>query len=298
MINKGQYFQMTNFQSPSYSISSKISTNTYYWYFFIVRSLFLFCVSLAIKLGIWKPLRNVESDIDIYEGKVKPLFLKFSDCENIKEYTHRNQNIDSILYDRKELAKVMKVENNEIEQKWKRRVLIEYTPRGNIIMFYDAYKGGFSYYSDHTVVPIRILNIVAMKYVMRYFCMDFFVDEIALKDNTSPFIRILNEEDKEEITKTKKLFDDLSKKTKIDYKDMPFLKLKNAEPVIKNDSVSKVVKEKRINKFVHLGKIHNYSIIQKKKINQLSNMNNFEDQTYVFKNVNYEDYKKQQKKIN
>jgi len=296
MINKSQYFQMTNFQTPSYSISSKIATNAYYWYYIIVRSFFLFCVSLAIKAGIWKPLKNVESDIDVYEGKVKPLFLKFSDCENIKEYTNRNQNIDPIFYNRKELTKIMKVENNEIELKWKRRVLIEYTPRGNIIMFYDAYKGGFSYYSDNTVVPIRILNIVAMKYVMRYFCMDFFVDEMTLKNNTSPFIRILNEEDKEEIEKTKKIFSNLSKKTKIDYKDMPFLKFKNTESVIKNDSVSNVVKEKRINKFVHLGKIYNYSIIQKKKINQLSNINNIEEETYVFKNVNYEDYKKQQKR--
>lgn len=298
MKNNGQYFQMTNFHSPSYSISTKLTNNTYYWYYFIVRSVFLFCVSLAIKLGIWKPLKSVESDIDIYEGKVKPLFLKFTDCENIKEYTNRNQNIDPIFYNRTELTKIMKVENNEIEQKWKRRVLMEYTPRGNIIMFYDAYKGGFSYYSDHTVVPIRILNIVAMKYVMRYFCMDFFVDEVALRDNTSPFIRILDEEDKEEISKTKRMFNSLSKNTKIDFKDMPFLKLKNAESVIKNDSVSKVVKEKRINKFVHLGKIYNYSIIQKKKINQLSNINDFEDQKYVFKNVNYEDYKKQQKKSN
>jgi hypothetical protein len=249
---------------------------------------------LARKAGLWLPLKKVESDIDIYENKIKPLFLKFTDCENIKEYACRNQNIDPIFYNRKKLTEVMKIENNELEKKWKRRVLIEYTPRGNIIMFYDAYKCSFSYYSDHSVVPIRILNIVAMKYVMRYFCMDFFVDEMALEGNTSPIIRLLNEEDKEDSNKIKKIFNRLSENTKIEYDKMPFLKPKMADIVTKKSTGlnnEQLLKEKRINKFLHLGKIYNYSIIEKKNIPPI----NVKEDTFVFKNVNYEEYKKQRK---
>ena len=289
MKNNGQYFQMKIFQPQS--MTSKMSNNVYYYYYIVVRTLFLFCVYLARKVGIWLPLKKVDSDIDIYENKIKPLFLKFTDCENIKEYTCRNQNIEPIFYNRKNLMELMKIENNEIEKKWKRRVLIEYTPRGNIIMFYDAYKGSFSYYCDHSVVPIRILNIVAMKYVMRYFCMDFFVDEMALKGNTSPIIGLLNEEDKEDGDKIKKIFNRLSENTKIEYEKMPFLKPKKSTG-LNNEKVEIVkLKEKRINKFLHLGKIYNYSIIEKKKISSIY----VNEKTYVFKNVNYEEYKKNKK---
>jgi hypothetical protein len=40
------------------------------------------------------------------------------------------------------------VVNNNLEKKWKSRVLFESTPRGNIIMMYDTYVEAFVYYVE------------------------------------------------------------------------------------------------------------------------------------------------------
>jgi hypothetical protein len=257
--------------------------------------------------GLWLAPKKVISDIETYENKVKPAFIKFVDYKDEEEHKQRNQNIAPVFYKRKELSELMKTDN-EIEKQWKNRVLIEYTPRDNIIMFYDAYKGGFAYYCDHSVVPIRVLNTVAMKYVMRYYCLDFFVDEVALQGNSSPLISLLNEEDKEENQKIKKIFNDLSKNTNIEMDKLPFLKPKSSSKMsIAGGGVAgrgsegdkkeiTDVKEKRINKFIYLGKFNNYAIIQKKTKMHIPALNKSTDSEYVFKNVNYDEYKKRAKK--
>jgi len=245
-------------------------------------------------IGIWVPLKATDSiEIETFENKIKPTFLKYVDCENIEEYKEKNKNIEAIFYNRKELAELMKQENT-IEKKWKSRILIQNTPRGNILMFYDAYKGGFSYYSDHSIVPLRILNTVAMKYVMNYFCLDFFVDQLAFKNNTSPLIELLNEEDNEDNKKMRKIFTQLAENTNMNTNQLPFLKSKS----ILSDRVSTpTIKkfEKRINKFIYLGKFNNYSIIQKEKKN---NILSSKTDNVIFKNVNYDEYKKSKNKTN
>jgi len=288
-----QVFQLTHFQ-PQYSImKTKLANDIYYWYFTIVRTAFLFFIYLARMAGFCLYLKSDNMvEIEAFENKIKPSFLNFADCENVEEYKKRNQNIEPIFYNRKELSELMK-EENAIEKKWKSRILIQYTPRGNIIMYYDAYKGGFSYYSDHSVVPLRILNAVAMKYVMNYYCLDFFVDEVAFTSNTSPLIDLMNLEDNEENEKSKKNFTRLAVNTKIDADKLPFLKPKtNAPSSITETAKTHEKHEKRINKFIHLGKFNNYSIIQKKKKNMLLVTNT----NYIFKNVNYDEYKKSKNK--
>lgn len=284
-----QVFQLTHFQ-PQYSImKSKLANDIYYWYFTIIRTAFLFFVYLARMAGFCSYLKSDNLvEIEGFENKIKPKFLKFADCESVEEYKKKNQNIEPVFYNRKELSELMK-EENDVEKKWKCRILIQYTPRGNIIMYYDAYKGGFSYYSDHSVVPLRILNAMAMKYVMDYYCLDFFVDEVAFTLNTSPLIGLMNAEDNEENVKSKKNFNRLAVNTKIDADKLPFLKPKTNTPTITETAKTP---EKRINKFIHLGKFNNYSIIQKKKKNVVLVTNT----DYIFKNVNYDEYKKSKNK--
>lgn len=299
MNNNGQIFQLTNFYQPQSKYSlTRMKDTAYYWYYIVVRTAFLFFVYLMRLAGFWLPGKTILSDIDIFENTIYPSFLKFVDCDNVDNYREKNQNIDPIFYYRKGLVEVMKNENNNIEKQWNARVLIQYTPRGNIIMFYDAYKGGFAYYSDHTAIPIRILNAVAMKYVMRFFCLDFFVDEIALKNNTSPIIPLLDEEDREENEKIKKVLTRLSENTKVDAEKMPFLKPKNYQATVEADTtaVEPVNKEKRINKFIHLGKINNYSILQKKKKIHISPIDKQLEEMDEFKNVSWEEYKIKRRK--
>lgn len=47
--------------------------------------------------------------------------------------------------------------------------VIEYTPNGNIIMFYDFKRETFAYYADN-VMPYRYLEVLGRKYVCTFFC--------------------------------------------------------------------------------------------------------------------------------
>lgn len=292
---------------------SFITINYVYYLFYItVRFVFLTCVYTGRKFGFFLPPETTITDIDAYENKIKSKFLTFQDCETIDEYKLKNDNISTIFYDRKKLIELLKNQNNDIEKEWKRRVLINYTPRGNVIMFYDAYKGGFSYYSDNSMIPTRILNCVAMKYVMLFSCLDFFVDETTMISNTSPLIKLLNDEDDEEVEKKKKIFDRLSEKTNIVTDKLPFVR-KNTfkSPFILNAngdananggngiSSTSTHPQKRNNKYIYLGKTNNFSVIQKKVKKHIFTDNNAElsDEQFGFKNVNYDEYKKSKKNV-
>jgi hypothetical protein len=77
----------------------------------------------------------------------------------------------------------MQTPNTDLEKKWKSNLLLETTPRGNIIMYYDAYKMGFAYFSDQKGISYDILNACAMKYVEIFRCCDLFVDEAIIQSN-------------------------------------------------------------------------------------------------------------------
>jgi hypothetical protein len=47
--------------------------------------------------------------------------------------------------------------------------VMEYTPNGNIIMFYDYKRETFSYYADN-VMPYRFLEVLGRKYVCTFLC--------------------------------------------------------------------------------------------------------------------------------
>lgn len=132
-----------------------------------------------------------------------------------------SENIDPIVYNRKAFFELLKDSKNNLEQIWRTRILIEYTPIGNIAMFYDIYKQGFSYYCDQTTVPYKVLNTVAMKYVLRFRCLDFFMD--VPEEKKSPLYKVFFEEEEKE----KKPEDIGTKTNKIDLKDAPFAKFKN-----------------------------------------------------------------------
>jgi len=215
-----------------------------------------------------KPVLPKKSDIEIYESNQLPRFLKLFDSES-KDSERHNANIDKIMYIPKEFADVLKDEKNMYENKWKKQILYESTPRGNVIMFYDVYKQGFAYYSDQTM-NYQILNVVAMKYCRYFGCRDFFIDEKILGPFTSPFIQFQKALEKEEETKKREKVGEI----------MP--ELKNAKLAkFKNYSVSNPNNPKKgdsekkepdpiwvTNKFVCLGKTSNFSFLQKMPLNK------------------------------
>jgi len=134
----------------------------------------------------------------------------------------------------------MKNPNTNIEKTWKSRIQITTTPRGNIIMFYDAYKLGFSYYCDQNVVSYDILNAVAMKYVMLYNCAHFFIDEVVLPEDIDCPLNIHYILENKSVAKQVQInaFKQINKKPE------------QTKDILRN-------------KFIYLGTLRNFSICQK-----------------------------------
>ena len=89
----------------------------------------------------------------------------------------------------------IKVLSPEELKKLKTSILIEHTPVGNIIMFYNFEKEAYEYYSDK-IIPYRFLDAVGIKYAIQFRCKCIFVEKITaeknqkgiLKNQTSTFV--------------------------------------------------------------------------------------------------------------
>jgi hypothetical protein len=232
-------------------------------------------------LSFWRPTTNniplVLDETQIYIEKHKKKFLDtfFADeTETITLFSKEkwNENIDAKLYVSSELQELIIPENNDFELQWKRRLLQESTPRGNIIMYYDIYKQAFAYVSDQQM-SYDILNACAMKYVRIYRCLDFFVDvNILPVGYISPFSLLQEEMDKKEKEKI------IEKKKELGVffdKSAPFIKLKEKlkEKSILKKTVSFVEEEEEEKKrktvrdyrnmFRYLGKMSNLPLLMK-----------------------------------
>ena len=216
--------------------------------------------------------------IDAYISKQKKKLLG-----TYKNGKDMSANIEKVFYNKKDYTAFMKVANNEIETAWKTRILYEPTPKGSIIMHYDAYKQAFAYYAEQNSIPLTLINAVAAKYVTIFFCRDFYFDEETIlekreientetmdKDDKpvqeltiiegtylSPLIKIHNASEK---TKEK---DDIKKLIT----DAPFAKFKNNTTERRKDAENKKKPDeiqRYYNNYVCLGKTYNLAVLQKK----------------------------------
>lgn len=250
----------------SISVTRTIIYLYYYTIYFFLR--------IAFSMGLYTPTK-LKTFLDVNNKYTLPLTEKF-----IKTFENKlinfNENIDPIFYDKTEFSKCIMEAENELEKIWKTRILFENTPRGNIIMFYDSYKLGFSFLCDDKIVSYDILNVIAMKYVMMYRCRDFFIDEsITPVGEGSPFIKI---HFLEEPTK-KENVNKYSSSINPFINNRPYVKniAKNPQIIepIQSNIFSKFFKkeksiniekkeepEKMKNKFLYLGKINNFKFTQ------------------------------------
>lgn len=220
----------------------------YKLYFFIL----VWGFRIARYLGLHNP-KKIETFLDLDQKYTDPLRINFSNTFENKEINF-NANIDPIFYDKKEYNAYMQEQNTELERVWRTRMLFENTPRGNVLLFYDAFKMGFSFYSDEKTISYDILNAIAMKYVSMYRCRDFFVDEAVVpKEQCSPFIKTYFTEEQ---TKPKKPTE--TNPFARMKKENPNAKTKNKENTENKDKEP----EKMKNKFLYLGKMHNAAFIQ------------------------------------
>jgi hypothetical protein len=226
------------------------------------------------------PVQTTQSISVSFVAPFQKKFLSTYSCaeeekkeqEQDKGNTKYNQSIDPVFYSLDEFKEMLENESNPVERLWKTKMLMKSTPRGNILMFYDVYKQGFAYYTDTSHVPYDILNALAMEYVCMFRCRDFFMDDNILPaDTPSRLITLQELEEKKE--KDRKQSEHLGIDKEL-LKDAPFAKFKNyktetapvasdAEKTVDSSKEKGKEKEKKQNRFVYLGKMANFSFIQK-----------------------------------
>lgn len=230
--------------------------------------------------GIWNPkkqqhIQNTTTPLNIETEYYVKALARFEDTYRKYSPSEMNSNIDNVFYNETELKKELEEPDNELEVKWKRRHINVSTPRGNVIMYYDAFKMGFAYYSDQ-FMPYKLLNAVAMKYVIMYRCRDFFLDENVVSDNHRS-----------------KLLADIKTNTPTEEgvpnvigKDAPFAKLKAQPQTVKRIQTN----VKQTNRFIHVGAVRNYKPLMsyKKKVHA---MNGFKSDAVPPQIMTYKQYK-------
>ena len=164
--------------------------------------------------------KKIESESDIYINNAKKVF--FDIFEKPSFHATYNSNVSSLFYKPEELENELLIDGNEIEKRWKTNILIEDTPDGNIVMYYDAYKQAFAYTCDKQL-SFKIITAVAIKYVIEFRCIDFFVDTTILPaDYKSPLTIAAEEHEKRELQKKK----EKKEKMGINFEGAPFIKQK------------------------------------------------------------------------
>jgi hypothetical protein len=258
-------------------------------FFHLIRSLYIiFVVSRAC---VYKTYRFFVPPIVVAPSKPPPNY-----DEIYKKYIHiyatpekspdANINIDPNLYDYEKRKEIFKEEKNECEEHWKRKLMYEFTPRGNVIVYYNPYKHAFMYYSDENSIPYNIMQYVAKKYVVMFRCRNFFIDPDTFPNN--PILEVMKKEEDALKVKSKKVNDItklIDKDLNMNNKDI-FATLKDYKPATGKPAASAAdkpltnklisdkfasgsnetkapIKNKFSNIFVRLGKTREFNIIQK-----------------------------------
>ena len=157
----------------------------------------------------------------------------------------------------------------------KNNFIMENTPLGNVIMYYNYEKNSFVYYSDSTI-PYRFLETVGRKYIVTFKCRDtsIFEDESDINEDSPDNTDIAENTDNVDIVHVNDVCKSNSKMPK-----NVFAKFKNynhpnsipsASMAIKNNQMPnknitqkiKEVKENK-NKYMSEGKIVNFSFLKK-----------------------------------
>jgi hypothetical protein len=159
----------------------------------------------------------------------------------------------------------------------KNNFIMEHTPLGNVIMYYNNEKNGFVYYSDSTI-PYRFLETVGRKYMITFKCRDtsiFFDDSDDISndkentdniENTKPIVTNKELIKTDDAPKTKLPKNVFAKFKNYNHPNsIPSASLATKNSQITNTSTNQKIKEvkENKNKYISEGKIVNFSFLKK-----------------------------------
>ena len=246
--------------------------------FYIIAQLILNYIYFIVQYirAFNAPPPNKTEEIPYVETRYDKSCKKYADFYNTVT-ADENSNIVPVLYDFLKRKEVFASADNDFEKQWKSRILIENTPRGNVMMYFNPYLLSYHYYSDEQIIPYTILEQVATKYVVMYRCKDFFID--VEKRPGNKILEVLQKE--EDSLKSKKMkVNDITKCVNIqsESKDV-FAALKDYRSEVKPTDAkpsepnglkpsdkakpTKTEDPKFSNKFVRIGKMCESNITQK-----------------------------------
>jgi len=190
-------------------------------------------------------------------------------------------------------------------KKFKNKYIIEHTPLGNVLLFYNHDKLAFEYYSDLTI-PYRYLDTVSRKYVLTYNYRPLYID---MEEELKECEKRLQEKEKQmkqqaelqENDKLKSKPKDVFAKFKSYNKEAGTGRVNTAPPPKNSIPQNRIMKtnlkdnekmllKERANRYSYQGKFLNFNILQKidkkvvdkkyaltfadfKKMNKLENKN-------------------------
>jgi len=150
----------------------------------------------------------------------------------------------------------------------KNSFVMETTPNGNVLMFWDNKRSSFTYYSD-TSIPYRYLEVVARKYVIMNNCREiYYIMEEQLKPLKKEEI-VEKKEEKNVFAKLKSY----NQSSIMDTKNIPQKKqnqnISTRLPTIniKKEYKNEILLKENSNRYSYEGKLVNFSFLKKPKKN-------------------------------
>lgn len=114
--------------------------------------------------------------------RLKRVFLKgFGEDEEVEEEQQepKEEKKAPVKFEDRYLKKLKETEEKELTPEkldsLSNSFVMENTPQGNVLMFWDNKRDTFSYYADH-LIPYRFLEVVGRKYVLTNDCRRLFIN--------------------------------------------------------------------------------------------------------------------------
>ena len=233
-----------------------ISLSVDYMYKFMFYLLFYQFIVLfaSVIFNIYKEVeKEIEEEEEEEEEEVKMVRYEDKYKDKIKEIN----SVEEINSDKKTLLDNLKFS-----------IVMETTPNGNVLMYWDNNRSSFIYYSD-TSIPYRYLEVVARKYVIMNNCREiYFIMEEQLKPLKKEEI-VGKKEEKNVFAKLKS------------YNQSSILDTKNIAPNKQNQNTqlpriqikqketdnNEILLKENANRYSYEGKLINFSFLQKPKKN-------------------------------